>query len=125
MYHDAPAPDNDKPYKSRLTFVLESLVEESNKIANEPLAAPLHTASNIASPLPFNPHMTLSLLHVNYETSTFPIFNGSVDLQNCFKISLCSHFCTTSMNTNLIHMNNSSFTDEENAIFSAFLEQSF
>jgi transposase InsO family protein len=124
MYHDDPAPDINA-YKSRLTFALESLIEESNIINDDP-SSPPHIARSVASPLPsVTQRRTLSASRVNYGTSTFPTFNGSPDLWSRFKISLRSHFRITGMNMNLIALNNSFVTDEENAIFWAFLEQSF
>ena len=69
--------------------------------------------------------MTLSLLQVNNGASTFPMFNGSADQWNHFKISLHNHFSITGMNMNLISLDNSSFTDKKNAISWAYLKPSF
>ena len=80
MYRNDPAPDNVEAYKSSLTFALESLTEESNKAANDPLPTPSHIARSIASPLLSSvPHATLPLPRVNYGTSSFPTFNRSAD----------------------------------------------
>ena len=70
MHYDTPTLDNDKSYKSRMTVALQSLIEESNKVADEPLATPPCTTSNVANHLPLSTlHMTLSLLQVNYGTN--------------------------------------------------------
>ena len=124
MYHDAPTPDNDESYKSRFTFCIR-VTYWRVKVADEPLATPL--IQQVMALILY--HCLLCTLHCPYckitMGSTFPMFNGSVNKWNCFKISLCSYFYITGMNMNLISLNNSSTTDEEKAIFWTFFKQSF
>ena len=85
MYHDAPLSKNEEIYKSRLTFALESLIEESK----HPSVSSPQVIKSVDNQSPFTSQV--SLPSASNGTSIPPTFNGSAECWTSFKVSLQSY----------------------------------